>query len=112
MKDKKEKHQDPNSLDENDCENNPPAEFIDRVSRESKSVALSEKDKKVKSKSDERLEKFKRGELGAAHNRYNDDGDQSGASRKLDIDTKSDLKQWNEGILDIRKAVNAVRTIY
>ena len=90
MKDKKE---DPNNLDESDYDNNPPAEFIDRVSRESKYVPLIEEgDKRKESKSDERLEKFKRGELGAAHNRYNDDGDQSGATRKLDIDTKSELK--------------------
>ena len=92
MKDKKEKEKDQKKLEENNYNNNPPAEFIDSVSRDSMSVPLDEESKNVKSQSDERLEKFKRGELGAAYNRYNDDGDQLGTSRKLDIDTKSDLK--------------------
>ena len=90
MKDKKEK--DRGKLEKNNYDNNPPAEFIDSVSRDSMTVPMDEESKSVKSKSDERLEKFKRGELGAAHNRYNDDGDQLGTSRKLDIDTESDLK--------------------
>ena len=90
MKDNKEK--DRGKLSENNYDNNPPAEFINSVSRDSKSVPVDDETKKDKSTSDERLEKFKRGELGAAHIRYNDDGDQKGTRRKLDIDTNSELK--------------------
>ena len=90
MKNKNEKQEDLSKMNESNYD--PPAEFIDSVNRESKSVPSDEESKKAKSISDQRLEKFKRGELGAAHIRYNDDGDQSGATRKLDIDTKSELK--------------------
>lgn len=90
MKDKEEKGQD--QLDENNYDDYPPSEFIDRVNRDSKYIPQSEDDKKNKKRSDENLEKFKRGELGAEYFRYNDDGSGGGSSRKLDIDTGADPK--------------------
>lgn len=84
----KDKDKEDNKLSENDFDNNPPTEFIDGKGRRSKTTSSEETDKHAN------LEKFKKGELGASPVGYNDDGSQQkGASQKLDIDTKTDLKQ-------------------
>lgn len=72
-------------LNENKHEKNPPIESNEHQNVSKKGSS----DTKVR---DERLEKFKKGELGAADFRYNDDGPPDGSSRKLDIDTNADLK--------------------
>ncbi len=83
MEDKKD-----DKLSENDFDTNPPAEFIDGKTRKNKTTPSEETDRHTD------LEKFKKGELGVSHIGYNDDGSpQKGASQKLDIDTKTDLKQ-------------------
>ena len=64
-----------------------------------KPAGLLERDKSKEETSAEKnakhadLEKFKSGELGAAHIGYNDDGSTHGESQKLDIDTEADPKQ-------------------
>ena len=84
----KDKDKNFDKLSENDFDNNPPTEFIDGKSRRNKTTPSKETNKYAD------LEKFKKGELGVSHIGYNDDGSpQKGASQKLDIDTKTDLKQ-------------------
>lgn len=73
-------------INENEFDADTPIEFIERKSNKSKTPSSDEREK------DAYLEKFKKGELGAEHIRYNDDGPPFGSSRKLDIDTHSDPK--------------------
>ena len=81
----KNNDKEPKKLEESNLDNNPPSEFIHPHSSRPKSTP----DTKSREKD---LEKFKSGELGAKHVRYNDDGAPYGVSRKIDIDTNSDLK--------------------
>ena len=73
-------------INENEYDDDTPIEFIERKSNKTKTSSSDESEK------DAYLEKFKKGELGAEHIRYNDDGPPAGSSRKLDIDTHSDPK--------------------
>lgn len=72
-------------LEENQYDKDSPVEFVEKKTSQSKST------EDVKNRQEE-LEKFKRGELGAQHNRYNDDGTPNAGSPKMDIDTKADPK--------------------
>ena len=82
----KKKFNNGDKLNEDNLNKYSPEEFIDNVNRESKSLPFHEEERKGKKTSDEELEKFKQGELGAKHFRYNDDGSGGGSSHKVNID--------------------------
>ena len=77
MKDK-EKDNQQNQLQESQYDKNPPVEFLEGKNRLKETLPVED------DKHDD-LEKFEKGELGAAGTRYNDDGPPKGESRKIDI---------------------------
>ena len=80
-----DKKEQPKKLEESKYDKNAPVEFVEVDD------SRPETTPDVKNREAD-LEKFKRGELGAEQFRYNDDGTPYGESRKMDIDTKADLK--------------------
>ncbi len=86
MENKDYADKDRDKLSENNYDTNPPTEFIESKSRKSKTTPPDESDKQND------LEKFRRGELGASHIGYNDDGSTHRESQKMDIDTEVDPK--------------------
>ena len=77
MKNKEESNQQ-HQFKEDEYDKNPPIEFVEKNKKEKETRTLED------DKNDD-IEKFKKGELGAEHNRYNDDGPPKGVIRKLDI---------------------------
>ena len=80
-----DKKEQPKKLEESKYDKNPPIDLVEVDESRPESTP------DVKNR-EEDLEKFKSGEMGAEHFRYNDDGTPYGESRKLDIDTEADLK--------------------
>ena len=72
MENKADKNKEQDKLSENNYDTNPPTEIIQNKNRKSETPSTDETNKHAD------LEKFKRGELGAEHFRYNDDGPRGG----------------------------------
>lgn len=80
-----DKKEQPKRLEESEYDTDPPVEFIE--SDGSRPQTTPDVDGRAAD-----IEKFKTGEKGAEHFRYNDDGPPYGPSRKLDIDTETNPK--------------------
>ena len=85
MENKADEKREEQKLIEDKLEKKPPVKLLEKKNF-SKEIS-SKKDPKHAD-----LEKFKRGELGASHIGYNDDGSTHGQSQKMDIDTEADPK--------------------